>query len=375
MDNYDFHFSDTSSINIDLIRAVSAQLITISHGLEGYLSVYTFHSPGASGLSFLFLISGILISHSVLRRRKDESYGFEEFFINRFSRIYSSYLLILVLVIFIDGYHFLIITENPPINYNIPTFLCNLLLLNDSALGCPFFGTSGQFWTLPLFWWIYMIFGWAVLGKKTTDKNFVYIIIFSLFSFLFLIVVFGYHFQKKITCIIIWILGAVYLLCLNKLNNYFQKVRNDINKKANTDILKKRISLICLFFSLVLFILAIIRLNDHQNAFAIDYSVLLGSSFCLFLTFSEFSKFKYPKIIKKIIRFMASYSFTLYLLHAAVFSFYKIFINEMNNFLLFLLVYFVINIISIFIASFSEMQTSTIKNWFRKKNLIIKGKK
>jgi peptidoglycan/LPS O-acetylase OafA/YrhL len=187
-----------------------------------------------------------------------------------------------------------------------------------------------------------------------------------LFTFILLLIVFGYQFQKKITTLVVWFSGVFFSYFFNKLDDHLQKKKPKNNKKINSNRGKLIINFTCLSISIILFILSLVILNSHHNAFAIDYSLLLGSSFCFFLIFSQYTDIKYPKLIKKIIRFMASYSFTLYLIHVSIFFFYKIFLKEMNNFLLFLLVYIIVNIVSILIASFSEMQASKIKNWFLK---------
>lgn len=364
--NYNLQFTEPSSIHLDLIRLISAQLIVISHGLEGYLKIYELHSAGASGLTFLYLISGLLIGHSIFTKMKDKDYDFKEFFLDRFSRIYTSYILVLSIVALIDGYTFIIIGNEIPPSYNIVTFTINLLMLNDSLLGYSFFGSSAQLWTLPIFWWNYMLFGWIILGRRTLKSRIVYYGIIGLFSFILIIVALGYQSPKKITAIIIWLFGMGFSFLLNKLQKKITQKKRETHQKHSFLSKRKALTGICLIISIILFVLALFVLSTHQNAFAIDYSLLLCASFCFFLIVSQLFNFKYPKVIKKPIRFIANYSFTLYLLHVPVFFLYQIFESKMNPRLLFLLVYFFVNINAIFLASFSEMQTSHIKKFFYK---------
>lgn len=361
--NYDVKLSENSSIHLDFIRALSAQLIVISHGLEGYLNIQKLHSAGASGLTFLFLISGMLIGHSIFTKIKNKEYGFKNFFISRFSRIYSLFLLILLFIALIDGYHFLIVYNDIPFTYNIPTFVLNLLMLNGSLLGYPFFGSSGQLWTLPIFWWNYMLLGWILLGKRTTKNKILYYTVIILFSFILIFETFGYQSQKKITANVVWYFGVGFAYLMNKINNRIRRKSSEKNHDNRKSPRKVKLVFSCLFLSIILFILALFILSTHHNAFALDYSLLLASSFCFFLILSQYTYYRYPKPIKKVIRFMASYSFTLYLIHVSIFHLYKIFLNEMDGALLFLIVYIIVNIISILIASFSEMQTSKIKEF------------
>jgi peptidoglycan/LPS O-acetylase OafA/YrhL len=64
---------------------------------------------------------------------------------------------------------------------------------------------------------------------------------------------------------------------------------------------------------------------------------------------------------------MASYSFTLYLLHYTIFSFFSLFLGSINNFILFLIAYLFTNLISIGIALPAEMRHDKINKYLMTK--------
>jgi peptidoglycan/LPS O-acetylase OafA/YrhL len=148
-------------------------------------------------------------------------------------------------------------------------------------------------------------------------------------------------------------------------------VNKKIEKEEKKDLaekkLKRKIKYSSLTISIILFFLAIIRYLSYGNQFGLFYYLLLCSSFCFFFVFSEFTTFRYPKKIKKAIAFIASYSYTLYLFNYTLFNFYRMFLSQMNQYLLFILAYIFANILSILIASFSEIQTTKISRFLLKK--------
>ena len=367
--DYNFQFSETNSTNFDLIRGIAAQLIALTHAREAFITLKIKNTLGATSLGLLFLISGILISFSTFGRMSKKKFEFKRFFIRRFSRIYPPLVVSLLLVLLIDGYLIFIVYDGEPnIAYSIRSFLLSLFLLNDSAIGITGFGSLRPLWALPLFWWLYMVFGWVVLGKRTTQNRYLYYSFSLIFIVILIIICMGFHRTVKIGYIIIWFAGIIFSYLINILNMYVQKNYN--NKNISIDInnhLKRKIKIISLSLSIILFFLAIIRYISYGNQFGLFYYLLLSGSFCFFFVFSQYSSFIYPKKIKKIINFLASYSFTLYLLNYTIFGFYMRFKTSMNNYILFIITYIITNIICILIASFSEMQTSRISRYLLKK--------
>jgi peptidoglycan/LPS O-acetylase OafA/YrhL len=112
-----------------------------------------------------FILSGFLITYTLIERAKDPSYGFGTFLIERTARIYSGLIPALLLVVIVDGIvlHF----DNDPsisVAYNLRTFLVNLAMFDSyrgslseySITQWPQFGSATPLWTLAIEWHIYL---------------------------------------------------------------------------------------------------------------------------------------------------------------------------------------------------------------------------
>src|SRR5919107_1017312 len=90
---------------LDFVRAMGAQMVLLGHAAH-YMWPQNFLARGGVqtiGVFIFFLISGFLISYSVLTKRNDPTYTFGTFFIDRFCRIYSAFLPALILVAVVDA--------------------------------------------------------------------------------------------------------------------------------------------------------------------------------------------------------------------------------------------------------------------------------
>jgi peptidoglycan/LPS O-acetylase OafA/YrhL len=252
---------------------------------------------------------------------------------------------------------------------HIKEFIISILLLNDSALNIPFYGYNRHLWAIPLFWWQYLFFGWLLLGKRTTKKKFIYYIILAIFTLIMGIIFFRNRMEIKIYYIIIWYLGASFAFLMGKLNNYFQKnlKQNEYKSQGNEFQLKIKIKYLSLLISLFLFILAIFKASTFKkfhDAYDLLYNVLLACSVLFFLAYIQYTSFKYPKKIKKIIDFLASYMFTLFLFHV---SFFNLLLKYNHEITFFIFIHIIANILSIIIASFTEMRHREINKFLLKK--------
>ena len=143
---------------------------------------------GGIGVFLFFSISGFLIAYSVFQKTENPQYGFRNYFVDRFSRIYSGLLPALLISIVVVGgiyatnsvyFNHLLDTESPP---SLQSFAATLTMMDmfpsgffnatsTAIFGEPFsavaiapFGFNGVLWTLVVEWWIYMFFGWIILG-------------------------------------------------------------------------------------------------------------------------------------------------------------------------------------------------------------------
>ncbi len=375
--NSKFEFSETSSISLYLIRAIAAQLVAMGHGIGIILRLQIALILAGLGLALFFLISGLLISYSILNKMKDENYTFKHFFINRVSRIYPTLIACLLFLLFFDGIWF----RNPKF-YNIFSFVFNLLLLNDTFLRVPAFGSARQAWALPLFWWIYLFFGWLLLGFRSTKRRYLYILVLGFFSVMLILIYSGFMWdiESKIKFLFLWIYGVFFFLFFKELHKYIvrrwipNKISSDKNinnlTKIHEKIYLRSEFILKLFIILTLvsiLILAIYILVVYQYSYNFYFLILLIFLLFFALIYTQLTTFKYSKKSKKIIKFMASYSFTLYLLHYTIFSFFSLFLESINNLILFLIAYLFTNLISIGIALPTEMRHDKINKYLLSK--------
>jgi peptidoglycan/LPS O-acetylase OafA/YrhL len=160
---------------LDFLRALGALMVLFGHAAEYFLPT-SFLANGVAqtlGVYIFFLISGFLISLSVLQKLYSPSYGFGDYFCDRFFRIYAAFVPALILVVVLDA-----LTVSEPTylwrrDYNVQTFVGNLLMLQDFPLfqvlrrlgmgNEPWmiasFGSARPFWTISIEWWLYMAFG------------------------------------------------------------------------------------------------------------------------------------------------------------------------------------------------------------------------
>ena len=366
---FNFRFSETASINLDIIRVAAIQNVAVAHGMA-MMGLIPPVSPGLFGsISFplIFLISGILTSYSLLNKQKDKDYDFQQYFLNRVSRIYPSLLLSIVFLIIFDISF--IILGGKLTSFNILTLIFNLLFINDSVFGIPNFGSSYNFWTLPNFWWSYLFLGWFLLGSRTVQKKYKYLGILSTFSFLLIAVYLGPWYKISLladmSLLFIWVSGVLITIILNRYDLIIQNRK----KLGRIRIKQDTINKIFLYSFLFIFIFGSICCLSSFNLgpMDIEYQLILVSSVLLLLIYSQYAKFQYKEKFKKVIRFMASYTFTLYIVHFALFNLLTLFLGDINSVILFFIGYILSNLLAILIAYFTEMRYYKINKYLLKK--------
>ena len=81
-----------TSVTLDLLRAVAAQMVCVGHGISFFMPAWRPSELPLMqnvGVLIFFVLSGTLITFTLIERSKDPSYGFGTFFLERFARIYS----------------------------------------------------------------------------------------------------------------------------------------------------------------------------------------------------------------------------------------------------------------------------------------------
>ncbi len=184
--------SPEASVYLNIVRLFACELVVVSHYITSYRptgldSFFLGGLLGGVGAFMFFAISGFLIAYSLLQKTQNKQYGFRNYFVDRFSRIYSGLLpallfsaVIAAAIYFTNTPYFqhLCEVESTPTPQNfvatvgmVDAFPKGFLNVTSSALGLASplptvapFGFNGVLWTLMVEWWIYMFFGWLILG-------------------------------------------------------------------------------------------------------------------------------------------------------------------------------------------------------------------
>lgn len=160
---------------IEAVRGLAALYVAISHLFHESLFILRF---GQEAVIVFFLISGFVIEYSHQQSR-DKS--FKSYFLKRFARIYSVFILMLILVGAI---------QHPSLaDWNfLKTLGGNLLMLQDFDIGKPNVIVPTLFaaalWSLHYEWWFYMLYH-PIVSKVRKDQQLLLIAATSIFSALF----------------------------------------------------------------------------------------------------------------------------------------------------------------------------------------------
>lgn len=319
-----------ASFCLDIIRVLAAQAVLIGHLILShklFLGLSQPNNPYMENIAVVifFLLSGLLIPMSVEAKRRAGNYQFIDYLRVRFTRIYSVFLPALLLVLILDG---LTIWLNPSAYryysaFNLKTFFTNLLMFQYYP-SVPF-GSGRPFWSLPLWWWTYLGFGWLVLAKNR-------------FWAIFLLIVPAYSlfYGRGQGLVLVWLMGAVIYYCLSR------KLLSRINAKLS------------LAMALILLFLAAVRVNYTLREYEIIFELLLAGGIGFLLNYFQTVKVKVNEKVSKITRFFAGYSLTLYLTHFTINEFILSLSGRKSSLLLFILVWIIGNLTAVIVAAFTE---------------------
>lgn len=338
------------SVVLDFMRGISAQLVLIGHLLSFYSINRYFPIPLIQnfGVLVFFILSGFLITQTTLLKIP-KKYNFPLYFVDRFSRIYYTYFPALVLIYFLD--YFLI--NKGDYNSSLLNWIENAFMLqsfpSSKIIHFEAFGSARPFWTVSIEWWIYIFFGFIFYKLYQRQK----ISFFSIFFFIVSIPLCIYYIDARGGGLTIyWILGLILSLVYNQYS-------------INIPI-KSYILILCLIIFGVIY-----RTFGYPDMY--DLGIALFLSIFIFISFYP------PKQIKAILlnpyfvkfsRFVASFSYSLYLLH---YTLIVVFLNffPSKSIINLILVFIVSNIISYIFYLFFEKNHYK----FRKKLDILFFKK
>ena len=296
----------------------------VGHGLS-FFAVAQVPYLQNSAVAVFFVLSGIVVPYGTFHKlEKDPRYSFFSYFVDRFSRIYMG---LLPALVFVAGLDFLNRgLFGSAYRYSracdLRTFVGNLFMLQDylfqsvtirvvaDRLSVPLswidpvtsFGSARPLWTVAVEWWIYLLFGWVVLGATIRRTR----PIFYWTFLLFFLVVPGSNWVldgrgKGLT--MMWAMGLLILALLARLSRDW--FRAD-----------------AVFLAGFFLIAALARVLSTQDA----YDVLFVGLFAISLYFALCDLRgregrRIPKGVEAAIVFNSSFSYTLYLIHYSVLDF------------------------------------------------------
>lgn len=352
--NYQLNPAQASAINF--IRGLSAQGVLIGHLLfwDGFLDdkMYArYYGLASYCVVVFFVLSGFLICNSALQKK---NYLFKHFVLDRFTRIYTALVPALVLVFAID--FFLIYKSNGFFLWGLylKEFIGNILMLqefpvlqtlqnltNNDIFYMPYFGSDLPLWTLSIEWWLYMLFGWVMLGNYSNKLK------FWLVAFTFAIVpvyqlFIGTHMGKGL--VIYWVIGCLIPFALDQLKE----------KKFHGG-----------WISLLLVVLSFFGFIYGFEIGAFIFWFGLVSS----LKYLENNDIIFHKFFDKFIENVAGYSFSLYLLHyPLIFLFMQIIpsITGWPFMLKFFVLILLVNLTTYFFATQTEFKYKQVRQYIKK---------
>lgn len=170
--------SNDRSFLLDVLRAVSAQIVCIGHALS-YSGLYPDELPYLQnlGVCIFFVLSGFLIAHVL-----QSAPSFAGFVVDRASRIYTAYLPALVLIFAANAW--LVTHGNLPAIYaQWDTLLLNLGMLQMWTGPWPevrsTVNLTGPLWSVAIEWYIYIFVGAAWFALKGRLAALPFVILFA----------------------------------------------------------------------------------------------------------------------------------------------------------------------------------------------------
>jgi peptidoglycan/LPS O-acetylase OafA/YrhL len=170
-----------STAYLDLLRALAANLVLYGHAGEVF-GVAVQLPAGLIGVSVFFILSGFLILLSSLARLQRPGPYFTPYMIDRFARIFTAYVPVLILVAVANSVADLGHWGQDGMSSGPAAFIGNLLLLQNypvfqtvhrlvgDALYIRPYNTAEPFWTIPIEFWIYVVFGLGFFGLIVRER-------------------------------------------------------------------------------------------------------------------------------------------------------------------------------------------------------------
>lgn len=307
--------SDTASAYLDALRAAGANLVIAAHVSELYFGVPDRFSSGHLGVAVFFLLSGFLIMQSMLNWLNKPEPRFAGFVADRVARIMTPYLPALVLIalaniVFIQGTY----SVDGTANTGVLTFLGNLFQLQDHALfqALEFAGidlawrvrpynSAEPFWTVAIEMWIYVsmgLFVFCILKRERIERWLGALLVAVALP----VVIWNAAAGGGQSLTLIWLLGAIagYLFHVWRANGY--------NNNRSIGWMVAALGAI-----------ALVGRAGKIGFHPYDFQTATLMALIMFGLLALLMRVRsVPGVVRGSVNFLASYSYSLYLIHNTV---------------------------------------------------------
>ena len=345
---------------------------------------------GGVAVLLFFVLSGLLICYSALNKLGNPAYGFRNFFVDRFSRIYSGLLpamligAIIAAAIYGTNYSYFVYLSSMQSPPSLLTFGMTLGMLErfpvtffDSLLS-PFglsfplpnvtpFGFNGILWTLAVEWWIYMVFGWFVMGALTlirgAKRNNVHKVLFVFVAAALSLMLAGLL-QEFSSVIIVWFVSALMMLAISS-----ETVKSRLSCSLAAKVLAALfvLALASAIFSAYIAFAWTSQYYDVFMGLQLSAFVVVGISFLNRKEIGDSSVWLSNKRVVNWTTIGAGFSFTLFLTHYPII----IFLNGLNlpidRLWMFLPILLITNLTALSIAHFTEKRHKALASTIKKR--------
>ena len=249
--------------------------------------------------------------------------------------------------------------ETFPVDFFKPLF---------SAFGLSFslpevtpFGFNGILWTLVILWWLYMVFGWIIIGasrlirKQRSSKS--YLAVFLVVAVLLGLLLAAFY-QQNSSLVTVWFLGALMMLIVSN---------ETVNVKTSGRLGKKMLGMLFVA-SLAAALYGVYATFAWTNQYyGLGLGVLLSTVVLMgVLFFNSASSSTVNNRFVGLITLGAGFSYTLFVTHYPIIIFLNGLNLPVNRYLMFLPVLLLTNITAFSIAYFTEKKHKALAEKIKK---------
>jgi peptidoglycan/LPS O-acetylase OafA/YrhL len=376
-----------ASAHLDLIRAFAAWAVMWGHVRGNFFvdfehlqrvnlflkALYFVTGFGHQAVMVFFVLSGFLISSSVVGNQFSGTWSWRDYAINRASRLYVVLIPGLLLGLFWDKLGSSISASSglyslplegfgasiPQNQMTIGTFVGNLFFLQ--TVTCPTFGSNGPLWSLSNEFWYYVLFPVGLFAGIAWVKRSIRRAIPLTILFLGLLYFLG---SNKAIGFVVWMAGCALVLAYS----------------AFPSLPKVWLFLYALISGLLL--AACLEAARMRGPSALGSDLPVGIAFTLFLFAVLHLNFGARSLrYHAAARFFAGFSYSLYVLHFPLVLFLRAWIipyqrwqPDMPHLFVGLAVGLVALTFAWLVSLFTESKTHIVRNWLRRRTPLLDGR-